>query len=80
MSNKKSKNNRNSKKTQKKGEYQFETGLAPIDDWTQPSPFICGSCYARVYPQRTYSGECTKCKYKILYKARPRYEVTHKAR
>ena len=64
---------------QKRKPYAFTTGLEPVGDWTQPSPFICGSCKYEMYPQKHYLGECPKCHYKILYKSRPRYEVTHKA-
>ena len=73
------KNQNDQKREPKREAYQFITGLEPVGDWKTPSPFICGSCKAEMYPQKTYIGQCPKCHYRILYKARPRYEVTHKA-
>ena len=60
--------------------YEFDTGLDPVGDWTRASPFICGLCGNKEWPQKSYKGECSNCGYKILYKQRPRYEVWHKAR
>ena len=60
--------------------YVFETGLEAVGPWSRATPFICGKCGHKEYPQKTYKGECSSCGYKILYKQRPRYQVWHKAR
>lgn len=78
---KKNKNDRKeSTKRVLKKPYPFDTGLDPVGEWKRATPFLCGKCGHKEWPQKSYKGECSSCGYKILYKQRPRYEVWHKAR